>query len=219
MSFFIVTIVSPQENAIEVQDFINMLFELLLSCHHLLLHNLYSFIIATSFAGIGVLMFIIYCFWRKLSSTKDTWKKENLAHQNVEAFLRNSGPLVISRYSYSDVKTMTKSFNDKLGQGGYGSVYKGKLQDGCFVAVKVLNNSKGNGEEFINEVASISRTSHVTLSLLRAFALRDLKELLSMSLCLMDLLRSSYIKEILQVLIVNWGGKHYTRFLLALHEA
>ena len=58
---------------------------------------------------------------------------------------------------------MTKSFNDKLGQGGYGSVYKGKLQDGCFVAVKVLNNSKGNGEEFINEVASISRTSHVNI--------------------------------------------------------
>ena len=40
---------------------------------------------------------------------------------------------------------MTKSFNDKLGLGGYGSVYKGKLQDGCFVAVNVLNNSKGNG--------------------------------------------------------------------------
>ena len=150
----------------------------MLSCHHLLLHNLYSFIIATSFAGIGVLMFIIYCFWRKLSSTKDTWKKENLAHQNVEAFLRNRVPLVISRYSYSDVKTMTKSFNDKLGQGGYGSVYKGKLQDGCFVAVKVLNNSKGNGEEFINEVASISRTSHVNIVTLKGFCFEGSKRAL-----------------------------------------
>ncbi|KAM3692980.1 hypothetical protein ACJW31_08G130300 [Castanea mollissima] len=132
---------------------------------------------ATSFAGIGVLMFIIY-FWRKLSSIKDIWKKENLAHQNVEAFLRNRGPLVIRRYSYSDVKTMTKSFNDKLGQGGYGSVYKGKLQDGCFVAVKVLNNSKGNGEEFINEVASISRTSHVNIVTLKGFCFEGSKRAL-----------------------------------------
>ena len=59
----------------------------------------------------------------------------------------------------------------------------------------------------------------LTLSLLRAFALRVLKELLSMSLCLMDPLRSSYIKETLQVLIIIWGGKHYTRLQLALHEA
>nr|XP_023889762.1 rust resistance kinase Lr10-like [Quercus suber] len=123
-------------------------------------------------------MFIIYCFWRKLSSIKDIWKKENQAHQNVKAFLRNRGPLVIRRYSYSDVKTMTKSFNDKLGQGGYGSVYKGKLQDGCFVAVKVLNNSKGNGEEFINEVASISRTSHVNIVTLKGFCFEGSKRAL-----------------------------------------
>nr|DAD35414.1 TPA_asm: hypothetical protein HUJ06_006054 [Nelumbo nucifera] len=65
-------------------------------------------------------------------------------------------------YSYSQVKEMTNSFKDKLGQGGFGGVYKGKLLDGRVVAVKVLSETKGNnGEEFINEVASISRTSHV----------------------------------------------------------
>ncbi|TXG57347.1 hypothetical protein EZV62_018660 [Acer yangbiense] len=58
---------------------------------------------------------------------------------------------------------MTTSFKQKLGQGGYGGVYKGKLLDGRNVAVKVLNDSKGNGEEFINEVASISRISHVNI--------------------------------------------------------
>mgnify|MGYP003702392093 CR=1 FL=1 len=43
-------------------------------------------------------------------------------------------------------------------------MYKGKLVDGCLVAVKLLNETKGsNGEEFINEVASISRTSHVNI--------------------------------------------------------
>ncbi|KAM3692977.1 hypothetical protein ACJW31_08G130100 [Castanea mollissima] len=137
-------------------------------------------VIATCFAGTGILMVIIYCSWRKLSSIKgiNFWKKENVAHQRVKAFLRNHGPLAIRRYNYSDIKTMTKSFNDKLGQGGYGSVYKGKLQDGSFVAVKVLNNSKGNGEEFLNEVASISRTSHVNIVTLKGFCFEGSKRAL-----------------------------------------
>ncbi|KAJ0095178.1 hypothetical protein Patl1_15030 [Pistacia atlantica] len=74
-----------------------------------------------------------------------------------------------NRYSYSDVKKMTNSFGHKLGQGGYGGVYKGRLPDGRYVAVKNLIDSKGNGEEFINEVASISRTSHVNIVTLLGF--------------------------------------------------
>ncbi|KAI3854485.1 hypothetical protein MKW92_043313 [Papaver armeniacum] len=67
---------------------------------------------------------------------------------------------------------MTNSFTEKLGQGGYGSVFKGKLHDGRLVAVKVLfDNSKNDntGVEFINEVASISRTSHVNIVTLLGF--------------------------------------------------
>ena len=74
---------------------------------------------------------------------------------------------------------MTKSFNDKLGQGGYGSVYKGTLQDGTFVAVKVLiKETKDNGEEFVNEVASISRTSHVNIVTLKGFCVEGSKRAL-----------------------------------------
>ncbi|XVF71608.1 hypothetical protein PTKIN_Ptkin12aG0052400 [Pterospermum kingtungense] len=51
----------------------------------------------------------------------------------------------------------------------YGSVYKGKMVDGRLVAVKVLTESKGNGEDFINEVASIGRTSHVKVVTLLGF--------------------------------------------------
>ncbi|THG06610.1 hypothetical protein TEA_005233 [Camellia sinensis var. sinensis] len=53
---------------------------------------------------------------------------------------------------------------DKLRKGGYDDVYKGKLLDGRLIAVKLLNETKGsNREEFINEVASISRTSHINI--------------------------------------------------------
>ncbi|KAM4084393.1 hypothetical protein ACB094_08G128700 [Castanea mollissima] len=64
------------------------------------------------------------------------------------------------------------------GQGGYSSVFKGKLQDGCFVAVKVLKESKGNGDEFVNEVASISRTSHVNIVTLKGFCIEGSKRAL-----------------------------------------
>ncbi|KAJ1391449.1 Wall-associated receptor kinase, galacturonan-binding domain [Sesbania bispinosa] len=56
-----------------------------------------------------------------------------------------------------------------IGEGGYGVVYKARLSDGRPVAVKVISDSKGNGEEFINEVASISRTSHVNIVSLLGF--------------------------------------------------
>ncbi|XP_020415588.1 LEAF RUST 10 DISEASE-RESISTANCE LOCUS RECEPTOR-LIKE PROTEIN KINASE-like 2.3 [Prunus persica] len=64
---------------------------------------------------------------------------------------------------------MTDSFKDKIGKGGYGTVYKGRLPDGLLVAVKVLSESKGNGEAFINEVDSIGRTSHVNIVILYGF--------------------------------------------------
>lgn len=95
--------------------------------------------------------------------------KENKTHRVIETFLKEHGHLPTAKYSFLEVKKMTNSFRNKIGQGGFGCVYKGKLQDGRAVAVKVLTESKGNGEEFINEVASISRTSHVNIVRLLGF--------------------------------------------------
>ncbi|KAM0957370.1 hypothetical protein ACFX1T_025477 [Malus domestica] len=106
-------------------------------------------------AVVIVVLVVVCCFF---------WNKRIQKHQIVEAFLRSHGPLLqVQRHSYSEVKKMTNSFKEKLGQGGYGAVYKGKLKDGRLVAVKVLTKLKGDGEEFMNEVAAISRTSHVNI--------------------------------------------------------
>ncbi|KAD7117394.1 hypothetical protein E3N88_04662 [Mikania micrantha] len=89
--------------------------------------------------------------------------------EKVEAFVMQYGALSMKRYEYNDIKKMTNSFQVKLGQGGFGQVFKGKLSDGRLVAVKLLNTSKANGQEFINEVASIGRTSHVNIVTLLGF--------------------------------------------------
>ncbi|KAF7147382.1 hypothetical protein RHSIM_Rhsim03G0204600 [Rhododendron simsii] len=82
-------------------------------------------------------------------------------YDDIEGFLQSQNHLVPIRYSYSDIKKMTNGFIDKLGEGGYGSAYKGKLRSGPLVAIKMLSKSKANGQEFINEVATIGRIHHV----------------------------------------------------------
>ncbi|XP_039040505.1 PR5-like receptor kinase [Hibiscus syriacus] len=92
-------------------------------------------------------------------------KTKTMKAPNVETYIKKYGSLAPKRYQCSDIKKITNSFVEKLGEGGFCSVYKGKLEDGRLVAVKVLKTdvSKGNGEEFLNEVISISRTSHVNI--------------------------------------------------------
>ena len=107
------------------------------------------------------------------------WKRMTKKERDLEAVIRGDGHLPVKRYKFKEVKKMTKSFKHKLGQGGYGDVFRGKLlDDGRLVAVKVLMASKGKGEEFINEVASISRTSHINIVTLLGFCLEGKKRVL-----------------------------------------
>ncbi|XP_022893497.1 LEAF RUST 10 DISEASE-RESISTANCE LOCUS RECEPTOR-LIKE PROTEIN KINASE-like 2.1 [Olea europaea var. sylvestris] len=139
--------------------------------------------IAASAFGAGILLVIsilCVCFRRNYIANICGPFRRKIAKksENLENILEKCGPMAPKRYRYSDIKKMTASFKDKLGQGGYGVVYKGKLQDGCLVAVKVLNESTANGEEFVNEVSSISRTSHVNIVTLLGFCFEGSKRAL-----------------------------------------
>ncbi|PIA35991.1 hypothetical protein AQUCO_03400112v1 [Aquilegia coerulea] len=105
-------------------------------------------------------------------------KNKTESKTNVEVLLKSYGCLTLQRYRYSDIKKITNFFKDTLGQGAYGRVFKGKLDNGCLVAVKVLNESKGNGEEFVNEVATIGRTNHVNVVSLLGFCYEGTKRAL-----------------------------------------
>ncbi|XP_027126667.1 LEAF RUST 10 DISEASE-RESISTANCEUS RECEPTOR-LIKE PROTEIN KINASE-like 2.1 [Coffea arabica] len=132
-------------------------------------------------AGIGILScsVICYCYYKKYSKKTALFLfSRKTDDKELEAFLEEHGSLVPKRYSYTDIKKMTHYFKEKLGHGGYGEVYRGNLFDKRPVAIKVLSMTKGNGEEFINEVVSISKTSHVNVVNLVGFCLDGRKRAL-----------------------------------------
>ncbi|KAM3197028.1 hypothetical protein ACQJBY_072604 [Aegilops geniculata] len=92
--------------------------------------------------------------------------------------IASHGSLAPKRYMYSEVVKITSSRSNELGKGGYGVVFKGRLHDGRLVAVKFLHDCKGNGSEFVNEVMSIGRTSHVNVVSLFGFCLEGSKRAL-----------------------------------------
>ena len=93
----------------------------------------------------------------------------------IEEFLKSHNNLMPIRYSFSQIRKMAKGFQDKLGEGGYGSAYKGKLQSGILVALKMLGKSKANGQEFTNDVAKIKRIHHENVVQLIGYCAEGLK--------------------------------------------
>lgn len=69
-------------------------------------------------------------------------------------------------FTLRQIKAATKNFDaeNKLGEGGFGAVFKGTLSDGTVIAVKQLSSkSKQGNREFVNEVGMISALQHPNL--------------------------------------------------------
>lgn len=96
-------------------------------------------------------------------------KKEKENRAKIETFLEDYRAFKPSRYSYADIKRVTDQFKYKLGQGGYGSVYRGRLSNDVLVAVKVLNTAMEDGDEFITEVGTMGRIYHINVVRLVGF--------------------------------------------------
>ncbi|QHN93741.1 putative receptor-like protein kinase [Arachis hypogaea] len=121
--------------------------------------------------ALGAPCIIIFCIYK--------WRRRHLSiYDSIEDFLQSDNNIMPIRYSYKEIKNITGKFKTKLGNGGYGSVFQGKLRSGRLAAVKVLNEAKSNGQEFINEVATIGRIHHVNVVQLIGFCVEGSKRCL-----------------------------------------
>eukprot|EP01018_Ginkgo_biloba_P022824 Gb_36292 [translate_table: standard] len=110
--------------------------------------------------GIGVVaaVFISIRLKRRKQGSKPSARSHNGFNQSEMANL--------SVFSYQQLEEATNYFDEKreLGDGGFGSVYLGQLQDGRTVAVKRLHQENSRRlEQFVNEVRIISSVRHTNL--------------------------------------------------------
>ncbi|RHN77752.1 putative glycerophosphodiester phosphodiesterase, protein kinase RLK-Pelle-LRK10L-2 family [Medicago truncatula] len=107
------------------------------------------------------------------------WRKRHWSmYECIELYLQQQNNSMPIGYSYKEIKKMAKGFKEKLGEGGFGTVFKGNLRSGPCVAIKLLGNSKGNGQDFINEVTTIGRIHHLNVVQLFGFCIEGSKRAL-----------------------------------------
>ncbi|KAK6264904.1 hypothetical protein SCA6_020338 [Theobroma cacao] len=85
------------------------------------------------------------------------------------------------QYDFSTIRAATDDFSDanKLGQGGFGAVYKGTIGSEELIAVKRLTTNSGQGDlEFKNEVQLVAKLQHKNLVRLQGFCLEGNERLL-----------------------------------------
>ncbi|MQL79952.1 hypothetical protein Taro_012391 [Colocasia esculenta] len=126
------------------------------------------FIVRTSIGYIALLVFLVYKFRRRLFGMDG----------DVEMFLAEYKNYMPTRYTYRQIRKMTGNFKEKLGQGGFGSVFRGRQLTGRPVAIKILSKSDSNGQDFINEVATIGRIHHANVVQLVGFCVQGSKRAL-----------------------------------------
>ncbi|KAL3819997.1 hypothetical protein ACJIZ3_005902 [Penstemon smallii] len=134
-------------------------------------------------------------------------KRKQDNKRRILQFLEDYKAFRPSRYTYAEIKKITDNFNHKLGQGGYGTVFKGKISNNILVAVKLLNHIKGNGEDFINEVATIGKIHHVNVVRLIGYCADGYKRALVYEFLQNDSLEK-YISSGKQGTTLGWEKLH-----------
>ncbi|XP_019088149.1 PREDICTED: receptor-like serine/threonine-protein kinase SD1-8 isoform X2 [Camelina sativa] len=137
----------------------------------------------------------------------------------------NTDDLELPLMEFEEVAMATNNFSNenKLGQGGFGIVYKGRLLDGQEIAVKRLSKTSVQGtDEFKNEVKLIARLQHINLVRLLACCV-DVDEKMLIYEYLANLSLDSHLFDKKRSSKLNWQMRFdiingIARGLLYLHQ-
>ncbi|PSR84711.1 Leaf rust 10 disease-resistance locus receptor-like protein kinase [Actinidia chinensis var. chinensis] len=130
-----------------------------------------------------VLIYFIHRRCHKRRYAASSWISRNISsHPSSTTDLENAVTMYGVRIlKYSELEKATNYFDSKkeLGDGGFGTVYQGKLRDGRVVAVKRLyEHNYKRVEQFMNEIEILARLRHPNLVSLYGCTSRHCRELL-----------------------------------------
>ncbi|KAI3707935.1 hypothetical protein L2E82_36874 [Cichorium intybus] len=124
-------------------------------------------LIAGLSVGVTFLVVLAFVLWRRRKKKKSSEDEDEDLGFDIEMnneFEMGTGP---KRFSYQELARSTGEFseNEKLGEGGFGGVYRGFLKDSnTYIAVKRVSKSSKQGiKEYASEVKIISRLRHRNL--------------------------------------------------------
>ncbi|XP_035830859.1 G-type lectin S-receptor-like serine/threonine-protein kinase At4g27290 [Helianthus annuus] len=129
----------------------------------------------------SILILALYLAWRKNKRSHKTILGRVPARNEKCANESGKEDKELSSYSLSIIANSTNNFslNNKLGEGGFGSVYKGVLEDRQEIAVKRLSETSTQGQdEFKNEVKFIAKLQHRNLVKLIGYCIQEKERML-----------------------------------------
>ncbi|KAM0843316.1 hypothetical protein ACQ4PT_057792 [Festuca glaucescens] len=116
-------------------------------------------IVAVAVMVIVLLVVLLMCMRRKQRATSN-----NLMPRNRTSSVHRSLQVNNRRFTYNELVAVTSGFQRVIGQGGFGKVYDGFLEDGTQVAVKLLSESSDQGvPEFLAEAQILAKIHHKNL--------------------------------------------------------
>ncbi|XP_058072804.1 cysteine-rich receptor-like protein kinase 44 [Magnolia sinica] len=162
---------------------------------------------------------ICTCLWTRSKAIR---RKPDMRDDVSEDEITSMGSLT---FDLVTLRTATNNFSDenKLGKGGFGSVYKGKLSDGMEIAVKRLSRRSRQGiGELRNEVELVKKLQHRNLVRLFGCCL-EAKEMILIYEYVPNKSLDTFLFDPIRRLLLNWDKrleiiKGIARGLLYLHE-